>query len=112
MEFHAVLRKYAALPAKRRRLAPLAWILAILWFVFALGPGAVIGNTLFGDPNDPSGWLFGMPSIWTWQIVMWADGVVLMWFLAYHLGLSTAPDGPVWPLAEDIAGADRQSHTA
>ena len=72
----------------------------------------MIGNTLFGDPNDPSSWLFGMPSIWTWQIVMWAAGVVLMWFLAYHLGLSTAPDGPVWPLAEDIAGADRQSHTA
>ena len=112
MEFHTVLRKYAALPAKRRRLAPLAWVLAILWLVFAFGPGAVIGNTLFGDPNDPSGWLFGMPSIWTWQIVMWAAGVVLMWFLAYHLGLSTAPDGPVWPLAEDIAGADRQSHTA
>src|SRR4051794_3256543 len=58
MEFHTVLRKYAALPAKRRRLAPLAWILAILWLVFAFGPGAVIGNTLFGDPNDPSGWLF------------------------------------------------------
>ena len=71
----------------------------------------MIGNTLFGDPNDPSGWLFGMPSIWTWQIVMWAAGAVLMWFLAYRVGLSTTPEHSIQPFAEDIAETPRSTRS-
>jgi len=98
-EFHRVLRAHAALPASKRRLLPLAWIITILWFVFAVGPGAVLGNTLFGNPNDPTSWWLGMPSIWLWQILGWALGVALLWFLAYYLEMSTPPSHPIKPLA-------------
>ena len=91
LEFHRLLRAGAALPPEKRRLAPLAWVLAVLWFTFAVGPGAMIGNTAFGDPNAPSTWLFGVPSIWLWQGVGWALGVGLMWFLGYYMELATAP---------------------
>ena len=30
---------------------------------FGIGPGAVIGNTIFGSPNDATTRVFGMPSI-------------------------------------------------
>jgi SSS family solute:Na+ symporter len=88
LEFHGFLREYTALPKAKRHLIPLAWILTLLWFFFAIGPGAVIGNTLFGNPNNPRSWLFGMPSIWIWQFLGWALGVGLMWFLAYYMEMS------------------------
>lgn len=92
LAFHRVVRAGAALPPSKRALVPLAWALALAWFVFAVGPGAIIGNTLFGDPNDPSTWLLGIPSLWLWQLLGWALGVALMWFLAYRMGLATTAD--------------------
>jgi Na+/proline symporter len=90
-EFHRLLQERAALAAEKRRLVPLAWGVTVLWFLFAIGPGAVLGNVVFGNPKDPASWLLGVPSIWTWQILWWALGVALMWFLAYYLEMSKAP---------------------
>ncbi|HYD32798.1 MAG TPA: sodium:solute symporter family protein [Azospirillaceae bacterium] len=89
--FHAVLRAEAAVPYAKRGLIPWAWLAALSWFFIFAGPGAVIGNTLFGDPGDAADWWFGMPSLWVWQILGWAAGVGLMWLLAYGLELATAP---------------------
>jgi hypothetical protein len=74
-----------------RALIPAAWIATAVWFFFGMGPGAIIGNNVFGSPTagTPDGWTFGIPSIWAWQILFWAFGVVLLWFLAYRLELST-----------------------
>ena len=72
------------------------------WFFFAQGPGAVLGNTIFGNPTDSSTWLFGMPSIWLWQIIWWALGVAMMWFLAYKMEMSTIPSKEVEVLVEDV----------
>ena len=105
MVFHGFLRDHARLPEEKRRLIPRAWAIAIVWFLFAIGPGAVIGNTLFGDPNDPASWLFGIPSIWAWQILWWALGVFMMWFLAYKMELSTVPSREIEPLRDDIGDA-------
>ncbi|MDD3448354.1 MAG: sodium:solute symporter family protein [Gammaproteobacteria bacterium] len=91
--FHAVLLRQAALTPAQQRLAPLAWMLAAAWFWFAVGPGSVLGNTLFGDPGDRRSWVLGIPSIWAWQILWWLLGVGLVALLAYRLGLSTLPDG-------------------
>lgn len=102
MKFHNFLRAHATLPPSKRGLVPVGWLLALLWFFFAIGPGAVIGNTAFGDPNDPATWMFGMPSIWTWQLVWWALGVFMMWFLAYKMEMSTVPEREVQALYEDI----------
>lgn len=99
--FHRLLRERAAVPPGKRRLVPLAWALALLWFGFAVGPGAVLGNTAFGDPNEPGSWWLGVPSIWWWQGLGWASGVGLMWLLAYHLGLATMAE----PEAGRVAGA-------
>lgn len=102
MVYHGFLRIHAGLPAEKRHLVPTAWIVTLLWFFFGIGPGAVIGNWIFGDPNTPSEWVFGIPSIWAWQILFWAIGVYMMWMLAYRMELSTAPAEPVQPLTDDI----------
>ena len=102
MTFHNFLREHASLPAEKKGLVPVAWIITLVWFFFGIGPGAVIGNTIFGNPNDPSSWLFGMPSIWAWQILFWALGVFMMWFLAYKMEMSTVPAKEIEVLHEDI----------
>jgi len=102
MKYHGFLREHATLPDSKKGLVPVAWIITLVWFFFGIGPGAVIGNTIFGDPNDYSTWIFGMPSIWAWQILWWALGVFMMWFLAYKMEMSTVPEREVEALVEDI----------
>jgi Na+/proline symporter len=102
MTFHNFLREHATLTPSKRGMVPVAWIVTLLWFFFGIGPGAVIGNTIFGNPLDNTTWLFGMPSIWTWQILWWALGVAMMWFLAYHMEMSVVPHKDVEALMEDI----------
>jgi len=102
MGFHNYLTEAAGLSSSKRRLVPVAWIVAIVWFFFAVGPGAVVGNTIFGNPADASTWTFGIPSIWAWQILWWALGVGMMWFLAYKMEMSTVPSKEIEALVEDI----------
>ena len=102
MGFHNFLREHATLPAAKKGLVPVAWIITLVWFFFGIGPGAVVGNTFFGDPNDAATWTFGMPSIWAWQLLWWALGVFMMWFLAYKMEMSTVPEKEVEALHEDI----------
>ncbi len=107
MEFHNFLAQHAALPSERRKLIPAAWILTLVWFFFAIGPGVVVGNWVFGSPTDVASWSFGMPSIWAWQLLWWALGVLMMWFLAYVMQMSTVPETEVDALADDIAELER-----
>ena len=100
--YHDYLKEHAGLPQEKRRLVPIAWIVTIGWFIFAVGPGAVIGNTIFGSPSDADSWTFGIPSIWAWQILWWALGVGMMWFLAYKMQMSTIPNTEIQALTEDI----------
>jgi hypothetical protein len=104
MKYHNFLREHASLPASKKGLKPIAWIITLAWFFFGIGPGAVIGNDIFGSPNagSPEGWTFGIPSIWAWQILFWLLGVFMMWFLAYKMEMSTVPDTEVEALVEDI----------
>jgi hypothetical protein len=102
MKFHGFLKEHAGLPEAKKRLVPFAVGGVLVWFFFAQGPGAVVGNWIFGNPTDSSTWLFGMPSIWTWQVIWWALGVVMMWFLAYKLEMSTIPATEIEVLVEDI----------
>ena len=102
MVFHNFLREHAGLPESKRHLIPRAWAITLVWFMFGIGPGAVIGNTIFGSPVDAATWMFGIPSIWAWQILWWGLGVFMMWFLAYKMELSTVPLRDVEALQEDI----------
>jgi hypothetical protein len=107
MEFHNFLAQHATLPPEKQKLIPTAWIITLVWFFFGIGPGVVIGNWVFGSPSDPATWMFGMPSIWAWQLLWWALGVFMMWFLAYVMQMSTVPETEVESLAEDIAEIER-----
>ncbi|MCP3672624.1 MAG: sodium:solute symporter family protein, partial [Gammaproteobacteria bacterium] len=102
MTFHNFLHEHAALSPEKKGLVPVAWTITLLWFLIGIGPGAVIGNTIFGDPTNSSTWMFGMPSIWTWQLLWWVLGCAMMWFLAYKMELSTIPNKEVEALHEDI----------
>jgi hypothetical protein len=103
MKYHDFLREHATLSAAKQGLKPIAWIITLVWLFFGVGPGAVIGNDIFGAPNAGyNAWTFGMPSIWAWQILWWALGVGMMWFLAYKMEMSTLPDKEVMPLVDDI----------
>ncbi|MCP3869421.1 MAG: sodium:solute symporter family protein [Gammaproteobacteria bacterium] len=102
MIFHSFLREHSSLPEEKRGLIPIAWIITLTWFFFGIGPGAVIGNRIFGDPTNADTWMFGIPSIWAWQIIWWALGVGMMWFLAYKMELSKVPGKEVEALHEDI----------
>ncbi len=101
--FHRFLQEHASLPVHKKGLVPVAWIFTLTWFFFAIGPGAVIGNWIFGNPNDPGSWWFGIPSIWTWQLLFWAIGVVMMWFLAVKMEMSTVPENEIEVLGEAAA---------
>ena len=103
MKYHDFLREHASLSADKKKLVPLAWLITLAWLFFGVGPGAVIGNTIFGAPNaGVEGWTFGIPSIWAWQILFWVLGVGMMWFLAYKMEMSTMPTKDVTALVEDI----------
>jgi Na+/proline symporter len=106
MKYHNFLREHASLSPDKKRLVPVAWAITLLWFFFGVGPGAVIGNDIFGAPNAGyDAWMFGMPSIWAWQILFWALGVGMMWFLAVKMEMSTPPEKTVEALVEDIGDA-------
>ncbi len=103
MKYHNFLREHASLSAGKQGLKPVAWIITLVWLFFGIGPGAVIGNDIFGAPDAGiDGWTFGIPSIWAWQIIWWALGVFMMWFLAYKMEMSTVPEREVEALIDDI----------
>ncbi len=103
MKYHGFLREHASLSPGKKGLVPVAWIVTIAWMFFGIGPGAVIGNDIFGAPDaGVEGWTFGIPSIWAWQILFWLLGVGMMWLLAYKMEMSTVPDKEVEALVEDI----------
>ncbi len=90
--FHQFLASHAVLPVRLHYLRYVAWAAALTWLFFALGPGAVIGNTVFGDPRGGTeAWAFGVPSLWAWQLAWWAAGVLLVWFLSYRMGMASMP---------------------
>jgi solute:Na+ symporter, SSS family len=103
MTFHAFLAEASPTSPVKQFWRPVAWAITLAWFFFAIGPGLVIGTDLFGAPNaGPSAWLFGIPSLWAWQIIWWALGVLLIWLLAYKLEMSTPLSEEIEPQLESI----------
>ncbi len=85
MRFHEVL-------GQGKRLGPMVLIVPLVWLFFAAGPGAMIGNTVFGNPNDAASWLFSMPSIWIWQLMWWGIGVLVVWYLVAKFDVAEAEE--------------------
>jgi Na+/proline symporter len=61
------------------------------WYVFAIGPLCIIGNSSFS--------FAGFTPLWSWQIAWWIIGIVMMWALCFKAEMSTTS-------AEQIARAD------
>ena len=76
-KYHAFLCETAAVSSDKHFLRPVAWTLVLAWLFFAVGPGIIIGNNLFSMPDGGvAACALGMPSIWVWQIIWWAFGVL------------------------------------
>ena len=103
-KIHEFLNEHKSLSMNRRSLKPSAWIVTVTWLFFGLGPGTIIGNEMFGNPNNVESWSFGIPSIWVWQIIFWLLGIILVWFLAFKMEMSTPPDKNINSQTEDIGG--------
>jgi Na+/proline symporter len=101
LESHRWLAEQTALPPRKRRWLWPTGALLLAWLLLAAGPGAVIGNDLFGDPADPARWWFGIPSIWVWQLVGWAVGIGLLALLAYFLEFGADTVRPVDGIAPE-----------
>jgi Na+/proline symporter len=56
------------------------WVVVPVWYLFAIGPFAVWGNTAFS--------FLGFPPLWAWQIVWWLLGIIMMWAMCFKAGLS------------------------
>ena len=90
---HQLLQAVTGLSKERKKKVKLAWALTLFWFLVGFGPFATIGNDLFSNPNSPSLWTpFGLPSLWVWQLVFLGYGIFVMWFLAFHMGMSEPID--------------------
>ena len=86
---HQLLQLVSGLSPERKKKVKLAWMLTLFWFLVGFGPFASIGNTFFSEPNNPALWApFHLPSLWVWQLVFLFYGIFVMWFLAFHMGLS------------------------
>ena len=57
---------------------------------------------MFGSPGNVESWSFGMPSIWVWQIIFWILGIILVWFLAFKMEMSTPSEKTIMSQSEDI----------
>ena len=90
---HQLLQAVSGMNSARKKKIRLAWILTLFWFLVGFGPFATIGNTIFSDPNSPALWApFALPSLWVWQIIFLGYGIFVMWFLAFHMGMSEPID--------------------
>ncbi len=70
------------------------WVVP-LWYLFAIGPFCLLGNSAFE--------FCGFLPIWSWQIVWWILGIVMMWALCFKAEMSTTS-------AEQIRRADEEQN--
>ena len=81
---HVELRASSAAAPGGRATRAAKWSLTLIWAFFALGPGAILGNTLFSRQTFGGvGASAGLPSLFVWQVAAWFSGVLLVWWLAY-----------------------------
>lgn len=100
--FHDFLHDHTVSTRRDRWSKPVAGVLVMVWMFFAIGPGSLLGNILFGEPNAGyDAWIFGMPSLWAWQIIWWALGVLMIWFLANKMRMSTVPEREIESVANN-----------
>ena len=95
-KFHNFLDENMGLHPSRTKLRSFAYVIALIWLFFGVGPGQVLGNNFFGAPDAGyDSWILKIPSIWGYQLIWWFFGIGLIWFLASKMDLSTLPNRPI-----------------
>jgi SSS family solute:Na+ symporter len=95
-KFHDFLNDHMGLHPSRTKLKSFAYVLALIWLFFGIGPGQILGNSFFGEPEAGyESWILKIPSIWGYQLIWWFFGIGLIWFLASKMDLSTLPNKPI-----------------
>jgi SSS family solute:Na+ symporter len=83
---HAAAGERLGIGQEEPRRGPLALGLGLVWLFFAAGPGAVLGNDLFGAPDlAHARWEFALPSLGVWEIGSWLAGAALLVYVASTL---------------------------
>src|SRR5439155_17029503 len=86
---HAIFHRDHRMDFGGRAARGAKWSLPLLWAFFALGPGAILGNTFFSHPIFSGADIpLLLPSLWVWQAFFWILGVMIVWWLAYQSRLS------------------------
>ena len=94
--FHDFMNDHMGIHPSRKKIKSFAYVLFLIWAFFSIGPGLIFGNLIFGSADlSYSKWVMGIPSLWAYQIIWWAAGVLLIWFMANKLDLSTLPKKPI-----------------
>ncbi len=57
-----------------------------IWYFFAIGPACILGNNIFGEG------IFGFSSLWSWQIMWWILGIIMMWGLCFKAEMATTSE--------------------
>lgn len=65
-----------------------------VWYFFAIGPACILGNSAFS--------VSGFAPLWSWQIVWWIIGIVMMWALCFKAEMATTTE-------EQIERADKET---
>ena len=85
-----------ALPQGRPNGRAAIWSLTLIWAFFAMGPGAILGNSFFSRPVfTEAEAALGLPSLWVWQILFWLVGIALVWWLAHRARLGQTSTDPL-----------------
>ncbi|MCE2747923.1 MAG: hypothetical protein LW715_03830 [Rhodobacter sp.] len=85
-----------ALPESRPNARTALWSLTLIWAFFAMGPGAILGNSFFSRPVfTQTETALGLPSLWVWQILFWLVGTALVWWLAHRARLGQTSSDPL-----------------
>ncbi len=94
--FHDFMNDHMGIHPSRKKIKSFAYVLFLIWAFFSIGPGLIFGNLIFGSADlSYSKWVMGVPSLWAYQIIWWAAGVLLIWFMANKMDLSTLPKKPI-----------------
>ena len=83
-ELRAWLKDVDSPSANGKKWRKVCKVIVPVWFVFAIGPGALLSSTAFS--------FAGFPHIWSWQIAWWIFGIIMMWALCFKAELSTETD--------------------
>jgi len=97
-KFHIFLGEHMGVHPGRRKIRSFAYVIVLIWLFFAIGPGLILGNDIFGSPGTGyESWMLKIPSIWGYQLIWWLVGIGLVWFLANKMDLSTLPKKAIQP---------------